>query len=55
MKPISAALLAGGMSALVALLRDAPIDRILVVAPATACVVFAIYTYLYGDTGGPRK
>lgn len=55
MKPITAALLAGSMSALVGLLRDAPIDRILLVAPVTGCLVFAIYSYLYGETGGPRK
>lgn len=55
MKPINAALVAGSMSALVALLRDAPIDRILVVAPVTGCLVFVVYSYLYGDAGGHRK
>lgn len=55
MKPITAALLAGSMSAHVGLLRDAPIDRILLVAAATGCLVFAIYSYLYGESGGPRK
>ena len=55
MKPITAALLAGSVSALVALLRDAHIDRILVVAPVTGCLVFVVYSYLYGDAGGQRK
>ena len=55
MKPINAALLAGSMSALVALLRDAPLERILLVAPITFCLVFAIYSHLYGEKGGPRK